>query len=184
MGYPQKVINRHLQDIDLFHGVPQRFHGADLKDFGKFFKWSSKDSLFLFGNRGAGKTHLMAAMVNDLIQQGELKTYMVSAPRLLIDIRDNMIHGEVNEAQMIQRLNKREFLFLDDLGTEKPTEWVLQTLYMLVDSRYISNMSIVVSSNYSLKDISAKLDDRIASRIAEMCKLVQLKFDDRRVDRR
>jgi integrase len=56
-------------------------------------------------------------------------------------------------------------LYLDDLGTEKPTDWALQTLYLIIDRRYPEMMQTIISSNLNLDELSSRLGDRIASRI-------------------
>ena len=60
-------------------------------------------------------------------------------------------------------------LILDDLGAEKVTEYVRQSLYTLINKRYLDNLPTFFTSNLSLDEIAARLDDRISSRIFEMC---------------
>ena len=70
---------------------------------------------------------------------------------------------------------------IDDLGAEKTTDFVRQTLYYIVNEREQNELPIIVTSNYTLKDLAAKFDERISSRLAGMCKQVKLTGTDRRV---
>jgi DNA replication protein DnaC len=70
---------------------------------------------------------------------------------------------------------------MDDLGVEKTSEWSMQTLYTITDWRYRELRQTLVTSNLTLDEIAGKVGDRIASRIAGMCKVVELKGKDRRI---
>ena len=72
-------------------------------------------------------------------------------------------------------------LALDDIGSEKATDWALQMLYLLIDRRYSQMLKTIITSNLTLDQIADRLDDRISSRIAGMCKIVSIKGKDRRL---
>lgn len=88
---------------------------------------------------------------------------------------------EMNESQLIQKFSTLDVLFLDDIGTEKTTDWAQQTLYSIIDYRYREMLQTVITSNLSLNELSDKTGDRITSRIAEMCRVIELKGKDRRL---
>jgi DNA replication protein DnaC len=69
---------------------------------------------------------------------------------------------------------------MDDLGTEKPSDWVIQTLYVIINSRYEEDKQTVITSNYSLEEIRKNLNDKIASRIIAMTEVIEIKGIDRR----
>jgi hypothetical protein len=78
--------------------------------------------------------------------------------------------------------NYKEFpLILDDIGTEKPSEWAQQNIFLIIDRRYETLRQTIFTSNLSLDELSERLGDRITSRIAEMCKVIELKGKDRRI---
>ena len=60
---------------------------------------------------------------------------------------------------------KADLLLLDDIGAEKPSEWVEQELFNLIEDRYRNNRLLVVATNEVEPTIRAKLGDRIASRL-------------------
>jgi len=60
---------------------------------------------------------------------------------------------------------KADLLLLDDIGAEKPSEWVEQELFNLIEDRYRNNRLLVVATNEVEPTIKTKLGDRIASRL-------------------
>ncbi len=88
---------------------------------------------------------------------------------------------EMSEHQILDYYSSVRVLFLDDIGTEKTTDWAQQTLYTVIDHRYREVLQTVITSNLSLNELSDKTGDRITSRIAEMCVVIELKGQDRRL---
>jgi len=177
-------------------GVPKRFLNARISDFPTSWQklGESIEGIFLTGCRGVGKTHLAAALMREMILQirpvNQAGTYKVdiqkmplfiSVPELLLEIRDTFQSDGISEKAVIDRYSLVDLLILDDLGVEKTSEWVLQTLYTILDRRYREELRTVITSNLSIAEIQEKLDDRIASRIVGMCRVCILKGKDRRV---
>ena len=183
------IIKRHLVSAK----VPPRFMTALLSDFSFDTSGLAWQSLFLTGSRGVGKTHLIAALIRQQISDqldntcpdGELNSAMqfASIPEVLLEIRRSFDVKEVSESDLINHYTNIGWLYLDDLGVEKPSEWVLQTLYLIIDRRYRNLKQTIISSNYNLQEISDRLDDRISSRIAGMCKVCRLSGLDRRLSK-
>ena len=120
--------------------------------------------------------------------------YLITVPDLFFEIKssfgkkdgevgwgDNIRREDMSESQLINGYSGVEVLFIDDIGTEKTTDWAQQTLYTIIDRRYRENLQTVITSNLSLNELSDKTGDRITSRIAEMCKVIELKGKDRRL---
>ena len=72
-----------------------------------------------------------------------------SLPRLLARIRRTYDGdaGELSYLQFFDRLTSVDLLHIDDLGAEKRSDWVLEQLYAIVDERYATNRSIIVTTN-------------------------------------
>lgn len=171
--------------------LPPRFAGSTLENFQTEYQptaftiarrfieeykpHESRRGLFLYGIPGTGKTHLAAAIGNSL----KLSDYtrFVTAPELLLQIKK----GFGKDEEYLDRLAGTQLLILDDLGSEKPTEWVQETLFVLIDRRYTQYRPTIVTSNFSLDEIKDRLGYRIASRIAEMCEVVELRAKDYRI---
>ena len=82
---------------------------------------------------------------------------------------------------MINRWKKTDVLVLDDLGTEKMSEWVYSTLYAILDYRYREMMITIITSNYKKPKLETKIGERLVSRFHEMCTQITLKGGDRRI---
>ena len=190
---------RLAERIDFYlrrRGVPRRFLFARISDFPRSWEKlkDSGEGIFLTGSRGVGKTHLAVALMReDMLAARPVKhfdTYridlhklplFVSVPELLLEIRDTYNGNGVSEKEVIDKYSWVDALVLDDLGVEKPTEWVLQTLYIIIDRRYREDLRTIITSNLGIEEVKEKLDDRIASRITGMCKVRILQGRDRRV---
>lgn len=135
-------------------------------------------NLFLFGKAGRGKTHLAAGVVLERFE----KDYVLFAPvnKLLMTVRSKMT--EVPENELIDGLLRRKVLVLDDFGANKLTEWNLSFMDCLIDEWYRSKKSgLIITSNFSIREISERISDRIASRLFNICEVHELKGDDRRI---
>ena len=140
------------------------------------FTNNNEGGLFIHGTVGTGKTHVAAAICRNL------EHYVgTTAPKLMLKLKDSFNNEHVNETEIIKNYGSYPMLVLDDLGVEKSSEYVIQSLYLIIDQRYRDMRSTVITSNLSLTELAQKLDDRIASRIAGMCKIIKLEGKDRRL---
>lgn len=78
-------------------------------------------------------------------------------------------------------LNSNKVFVLDDIGVEKVSEFVEEFMYMLINRQYEKVYPIVITSNLPLSQLAEKLGDRILSRIKEMCEIIEIKGEDRRL---
>jgi DNA replication protein DnaC len=186
-------------------GIAPRYAGASLRDFSsKFGRGCDGRGLFVSGPRGVGKTHLLAGHFRSesekiepirieldggqgvIFEDPGLDAYplFVSAPELLLRIRATFGgRGEETEGEIINEVSRVPVLFLDDLGAEAPSAWSTQALYLVIDRRYGENLKTFISSNYDIGELAKRLDDRITSRIAELCEVVKMTGPDRRIHR-
>jgi DNA replication protein DnaC len=129
--------------------------------------------LYLYGPPGAGKSHLAAAIANDCATNGIPVAY-ASTPDLLAYVRRGMDDNSA-DARFVS-LQQVEMLILDDMGSEKSSEWTVETLFRLIDERSKHNRATVITSNMHYDALAT----RIASRIAELATLVPLLISDYR----
>lgn len=171
--------------------IPLAFHSADLaRDFPDL-NLNLDSSLYIHGVAGSGKTHLMCAFLKEHILSRFLprQCFMITTDELLERIRatyrgDKQRADELEEPAEIlldsSRLRKYDILALDDLGAEKITDWTLGILSGIINYWYENMKQIVVTSNLSIKDLSKVFDQRIASRLTQMCKVVKTGSKDLR----
>lgn len=175
-----------LADVYRLSGIPEMYKRVSLQDESR--------SLFLVGANGVGKTYRAAGIICNWIERLSYKQLsecridvnypvFITAPELLMKIR-NCFSLQQCEESVVEKYSRCPLLVLDDLGAEKTTEWALQTLYIILNNRYSNYMQTIITSNLTIEEIGEKLGDRIASRIAGMCKIVKLTGKDRRLDLR
>ena len=126
--------------------------------------------LWLMGDVGTGKTSL-AMLVSKAALEAGRSVAIYSLPRLLARIRRtyDAEAGEQSYLEFFQRLTAVDLLHVDDLGAEKRSDWVLEQLYALVDERYESQRSIVVTTNLEQASLEEQIGARTVSRLVEIC---------------
>ena len=137
--------------------------------------------LWLMGDVGTGKTTL-AMIVSKAAAEAGRSVAIYSMPRLLARIRRTYDSepGEDSYLEFFDRLTSVDLLHIDDLGAEKRSDWVLEQLYAIVDERYQSQRSMVVTSNQDYAQLKTEIGDRVVSRLTEMCEELPLYGPDMR----
>ena len=130
--------------------------------------------MYIYGNSGTGKTHLTACMVNELIKQQRptLFTNFFEISQIIRGTFKSSVDSEVN---MIERIANIDFLFIDDLGTEKVTKngednWLQEKIFEILNKRYNNKKPTIFTSNYSLEELvnNRGLMEKTVDRILEM----------------
>jgi DNA replication protein DnaC len=126
--------------------------------------------IWLMGDVGTGKTTL-AMLVSRLALEAGHTVAIYSLPRLLSRIRRtyDAEAGEQSYLDFFERLTSVDLLHLDDLGAEKSSDWVLEQLYAIVNDRYETQRSIVVTTNLQEPELRQQIGERTVSRLAEIC---------------
>ena len=156
-----------------YSGVPKLFGGCTFESYQGNEKLvtdliaiaGSDDHVVIRGNTGCGKTHLAVAMVRD---RNVFKALFITVPDLLLKIRSSFNGGSESEDEIIGRYSEIPILVLDDLGAEKVSEFVIATLYIILDRRIRECRKTIITTNLSKEEIEATFGARIASRLAGM----------------
>jgi DNA replication protein DnaC len=128
-------------------------------------------SLWLTGSFGTGKTALAMIVSKAAIDAGRTVA-IYSCPRLLSVIRESIdpqARGGGGVLDFLDRLAAADLLHIDDLGAEHRTEWVLEQLYTIINSRYEEERSTIITSNLERDALADQLGERIVSRLEGMC---------------
>ena len=72
-------------------------------------------------------------------------------------IRDSYSDSEVSDKDYLNLYYSVDLLVIDDLGKEKPTEWVLEKLFLIVNNRYNNYLPIVITTNYNRNQLRERL---------------------------
>jgi DNA replication protein DnaC len=123
--------------------------------------------LWLEGDPGTGKTTL-AMLVSKAAIEATRTTAIYSLPRLMGVLRES-IDSEEGLLNLLDRLATVDLLHLDDLGAEHRTDWVLEQLYSIVNTRYEEQRSIVLTTNATEQELAEQLGARTVSRLVEIC---------------
>jgi DNA replication protein DnaC len=135
--------------------------------------------LWIQGDVGTGKTTL-AMLVSKAALDAGRSVAIYSLPRLLNLLRESM-DSEGGMLGFMDRLTAVDLLHLDDLGAETKTDWVLEQLYSIVNSRYEAERAIVATTNLMPDELSEQLGARTVSRLVEICgDLIPLYGEDKR----
>ncbi len=137
--------------------------------------------LWLEGDVGTGKTTLAMLVSKRAIEAGH-SAAIYSLPRLLARIRRTYDgdSSELSYLEFFRRLTSVDLLHIDDLGAEKRSDWVLEQLYAIVDERYATNRSMIVTTNMQVAELEEQIGKRTVSRLAEICDTLPLFGHDRR----
>ena len=137
--------------------------------------------LYLCGPVGTGKTRLACTVLNEAWDAEAWSVLFARVPLLLYQLQP---HAGVETAETFERLIAANLLVLDDLGAERDaaTDYTRRTLLMLYEARHDAGRRTVWTSNKRPSVIAAFMgDDRLASRIAGRCRVVELEGRDWRV---
>lgn len=194
-------MNDNLKALIRTTGVSPRHLNARLDDFDFKVNLETENGAFITGPVGTGKTHLISAIAKEYVfryakhSDGSNDNFnpdaigsepklpiFITLPEFLFELKQSYDNKTTDtEDYLLKKYSSCDVLLLDDLGAEKSSEWSIQILFLLIDRRYSQMKKTFISSNLSLKEISEQLDDRIASRINQMCDVLKLTGKDKRV---
>lgn len=129
--------------------------------------YEKKQGLLFWGTVGTGKSYTAACIANELLDQ-MIPVVMTSFVKILQNIQGN----PDEEEKIIAGLNVAKLLIIDDLGAERSTDYALEKVYNIIDSRYLSGKPLILTTNMTLKEMQETQDiryKRIYDRIFEMC---------------
>ena len=137
--------------------------------------------LLLMGGCGVGKTHLAVAALIEIINSGKPGRVLFSNFQDLIqEIQASFDSDQVpGKAELLRPLLESDVLVLDELGSQKPTTFVQDILYYVINTRYNSELTTIFTTNYYDRSAEAKeetleqrIGTRLRSRLAEMAERV------------
>lgn len=166
--------------------------------------------LLFMGTVGVGKTHLAIAVLKDLIEKKGVTCLFYESGSLLKAIQDsyNPI-SQTSEMRVLAPVYQAEVLVLDELGASVPTNWVRDTLYQIINTRYNNKKLTIFTTNYldqaragegesetadtkrrsrtfaaeriqEMTTLEERIGTPLRSRLYEMCKKVMIEGEDYR----
>lgn len=174
----QSLMDERLRDVsfDSFRKTNDNAYNLKLclRYANHFDEMLAKNQgLLFYGGVGTGKTFAAACIANYLLNQ-RIPVIMTSFVKLL----ESMQGFSEDDSALIARLNRAKLLIIDDLGAERSTDYALEKVYDIVDSRYRAKLPIILTTNLSMTELKESTDiryTRIYDRIFEMCYPMQFK---------
>ena len=158
----------------------------------------ARHGIYIYGDVGRGKSCLSVAVLKDVIQTSKFSKEMqrqlmqdigkfrelyrfIHVKGLLNEIKATYGHGDYQgEQKIIEEYSTLQLLIIDDIGREKPSNWLLEQLNMIVDFRNNRQLKTIYTSNKDPDALAERLDARIISRIFQQCEIIHLTGQDRR----
>ena len=156
------------------------------REFAAAFPVVDKGLLFI-GPPGIGKTHVAVSVLREVVLKGMRGVYY-DTRSLLSTIRStyNPV-TRASEAEVLDEVMQAELLVLDDLGAERLTDWVEETMHLIVNTRYNEKRPTVFTTNYedlsdvnNLDSLFVRVGYRLHSRLREMCDFLEYDGPDYR----
>jgi DNA replication protein DnaC len=158
--------------------------------------------LLLIGSIGVGKTHLAVGIIKELVISKGIPCLFYDYRELLKQIQNSYndsVHA--TELEVLRPVFETEVLVLDELGAVKPTEWVWDTVSLILNTRYNDNRTTIITTNYPddpareangngssefaraqraarSETLGDRIGERMRSRLHEMCRIVKMEGAD------
>jgi DNA replication protein DnaC len=152
--------------------------------------------LLITGSIGVGKTHLAVGLLLALVEDKGAQALFYDYRELLKQIQHSY-NAQVNstELDVLRPVFEAEVLVLDELGAQKPTDWVWDTVALILNTRYNDKRTTIITTNYPdmppagtglsstqraarEETLGDRIGERMRSRLAEMCVRVEMNGAD------
>jgi DNA replication protein DnaC len=150
--------------------------------------------LLLIGSIGVGKTHLAVGIIKELIVGKGIPCLFYDYRELLKQIQNSYNDSvKATELDVLRPVFDTEVLVLDELGAVKPTEWVWDTVSLILNTRYNDNRTTIITTNFDDRPAGAiagprgaareetlcdRIGERMRSRLHEMCRIIKMEGED------
>ena len=167
IGLPDPGLRKHTFENDLGYN-PKQIRMA--KRYVQHWEEMQKNStgLLLWGDVGTGKSFIAGCIANALLDKG-VPVIMTNFARLLNKLTD-MYAGDRNA--YIDSFKRYPLMIIDDLGVERNSEFAREQVFSVIDSRYRSELPMIVTTNLTLEELQHPEDlsrSRIYDRVLERC---------------
>ena len=206
--------------------IPNRYAGCSLENFqrqtdehkdafikadgfvSKYPGAADGTGILFTGSLGIGKTHLAVAILQKLTLEKGVPSLFCDYRELLKQITNSYnSRVDVTELEVLKPVFETEVLVLDELGAAKPTDWVWDTVALILNTRYNDKRTTIITTNYpnfragaaggdgagasgansvarhAMRDetLGDRIGDRMWSRLQEMCVPVEMRGPDYRL---
>ena len=195
--YEHCELSSFTADFPAAHGSLALAHIAATK-FAEEYDPRDGTGLLIIGKIGVGKTHLAVGIMKELMLNRGHACLFYDYRELLKEIQNSYNASvQATELDVLRPVFDAEVLVLDELGAVKPTEWVWDTVSLILNTRYNDNRTTIITTNFpdgppalgsgSLsaarsatreETLGDRIGERMRSRVHEMCRIVQMDGQD------
>ena len=189
--------------------IPSRYKDCELDGYGPFNASQKNAKMFVhkflenyppldekgrgiifMGPCGVGKTHLAVSLLKHVITKKGDSGLFYDFRDLLREIQGTWNPAsQTSELEILRPVIDAKVLVLDELGANKPTAWVRDTVSHIINCRYNEQKITIFTSNFLDKPVNEgeetltdRIDTRLRSRLYEMCHTIEIKGSDFRQD--
>ena len=158
--------------------------------------------LMFIGESGRGKTHLAVGVLKELMVEKRVPCLFCDYRELLKSIQDSYNPSvAATELEILRPIFNIEVLLLDDLGAVKPTDWIWDTVSLVLNNRYNENKTTIITTNFEDREsafeepegssqlrrptpaarrytLGDRIGSRMLSRLHEMCRIIKMEGGD------
>jgi len=154
--------------------------------------------LLIIGQIGTGKTHLAVGITKELILNKGIQCLFYDYRELLKEIQNSYnATVQTTELDVLRPVFDTDVLILDELGAVKPTEWVWDTVSLILNTRYNNNRTTIITTNFEdqpaagasgsisharastrAETLGDRIGERMRSRLHEMCRIIKMEGED------
>lgn len=189
----QKPYRKAFIDLAIWstdeRSTPKIYRGLTVENF-KDKKYYSKiidhisrrdKSLYIYGKKnGTGKSALSCVVAKTIVALTKKPKYIFLNYPEFVNKYEQYSFDE--KADYLYDLKEGRVLVIDDLGKGRSTNQSISNIYDIINFRYNNQMKVIINSNLSLTEISSQFDSSVASRLFEMCDIIEINDRDLRIE--
>ena len=178
-GIPARYFDANFDNLDA-SGDPEAFNAC--REFANAGSFEGKTSLLLRGPVGNGKTTLAVATLRCIVEsrRGDVDATFRTMTGLLDEIKRGF-KSDRESVDIRKLVEGHDLMILDDLGKERPTDWVNDGLEQLFEAVYQEEKQLIITTNFEINQLIARFSESIVSRICGMCADVPFTGEDLRM---
>lgn len=147
--------------------------------------------IYLYGSSGVGKTHLAVGILKQFFKKKKIVGLFYDTRNLLFDLKSTF-DGSGSGKEILEEVVKAPILVLDDLGSERLSDWAKDILRYIIIKRYNDLLPVIITSNLKIKPslkkgttifsdtVEERMGTSVASRLLEMCEMYEVVGEDMR----